>query len=51
MEKVPYMVIIGDKEIENNAISVRSIKKGDIGSMELSSFIKDIKNEIDTKAY
>ncbi len=51
MEKVPYMVIIGDKEMENNTVSVRSIKKGDIGSMELSTFTEDIKNEIDTKAY
>lgn len=50
MEKIPYMVIIGDKEIENGVISVRSIKKGDLGTMELNAFVADIKNEIDTKA-
>lgn len=50
MEKIPYMVIIGDKEIENGVISVRSIKKGDLGTMELNAFAADIKNEIDTKA-
>lgn len=50
MEKIPYMVIIGDKEIENGVISVRSIKKGDMGTMELNAFAADIKNEIDTKA-
>lgn len=50
MEKIPYMVIIGDKEIENGVISVRSIKKGDLGTKELNAFAADIKNEIDTKA-
>lgn len=51
MEKIPYMLIIGDKEVENNEVSVRSIKKGDMGTMKLDAFAEDIKKEIDTKAY
>lgn len=49
LEKVPYMIVIGDKDIENGAISVRSRKKGDMGSMDIDEFIKMIKEEIDTK--
>lgn len=50
LEKVPYMVIMGDKDIENNKISVRSRKLGDIGSFSVDEFISKIKEEIDTKA-
>lgn len=49
LEKVPYMLIIGDKEIESGTVSVRSRKDGDVGSMEISSFIESAKKEIDTK--
>ncbi len=49
LEKVPYMLIVGDKEIESGTVSVRSRKDGDIGSMEISSFIESAKKEIDTK--
>lgn len=47
MQKVPYMLIIGDKEIENNAVGVRNRKEGDIGAMQLDEFIAKIKQEID----
>ncbi len=50
LEKVPYMLIIGDKDIENNAVSVRSRKDGDIGSMPIDEFVVKIKEEIETKA-
>lgn len=49
LEKVPYMIVIGDKDIENGAVSVRSRKEGDMGSMSVDSFISMIKEEIDTK--
>ena len=35
LEKVPYMLVIGDKDIENNTVSVRSRKDGDIGAMSI----------------
>ncbi len=47
LEKVPYMLIIGDKEIESNAVGVRSHKDGDIGDMPTDEFINKIKYEID----
>lgn len=49
LQKVPYMFVVGDKDIENNAVSVRHRKDGDIGSMPLSEFIAMAKKEIDTK--
>ena len=47
LEKVPYMLIIGDKEIEANAVGVRSRKDGDIGAVSVDEFITNIKNEIE----
>lgn len=46
LEKVPYMLVIGDKEIENNALGVRSRKDGDIGAMPVEEFIEKIEKEI-----
>ena len=42
LSKVPYMLIVGDKEIESKTIGVRSREKGDIGSMTLAEFLKSI---------
>ena len=49
LQKVPYMGIIGDKEIENNSLSVRTREGKDLGPMEVSKFLKLIKEEIDKK--
>ena len=49
LQKVPYMFVVGDKDIENNAVSVRHRKEGDLGSMPLSDFIAMAEKEIDTK--
>ena len=46
LQKIPYMIILGDKEIEANAVGVRSRKDGDIGQMEANEFINKIKKEI-----
>lgn len=50
LEKVPYMLLVGDKDIENNVVSVRSRKDGDIGAMSLEEFIEKANEEIRTKA-
>ena len=42
-KKIPYMIVIGDKEMENKDISVRQHKKGDIGKFELNEFIEKLK--------
>lgn len=50
LEKVPYMLLAGDKDIENNTISVRSRKNGDEGAATLYEFLARILDEIETKA-
>jgi len=42
IEKVPYLLIIGDREIENKTVRVRERGKGDIGEMKIKDFIKII---------
>jgi threonyl-tRNA synthetase len=49
LEKIPYMVVIGKKEAENGLISVRSRKNGDLGAIEVNTFIEKILNEIKLK--
>ena len=46
LEKVPYMLIIGNKEVENNQVGVRSHKDGDIGAMDTKDFIEKIVYEV-----
>ncbi len=45
-EKIPYMIIVGDKEEKDNTISVRKHKEGDLGNMEISKFIEIIEKEL-----
>lgn len=48
--KTPYMLIVGAKEVEDNTVSVRRHKHGDIGTFNFSDFLSDINEEISTKA-
>ncbi len=50
LEKIPYMLIIGDKEIEAGAVSVRSRKNGDLGTVAVDELLKKLLEEIETKA-
>ena len=49
LEKVPYMLVLGEKEAAEGAITVRSRDKGDLGAAQLDAFIEDIKKMIETK--
>ena len=49
LEKIPYMLVIGDKDIENNTVSVRSRKDGDIGAMSIGEFIEKITDDVKTR--
>ncbi len=49
LEKIPYMLIIGDKDVENGVVSVRSRKEGDLGAMTYEAFVEKIKRENDDK--
>ncbi|MCL2382672.1 MAG: threonine--tRNA ligase [Oscillospiraceae bacterium] len=46
LEKVPYMLIVGDKEVENKAVGVRSRTDGDIGAMDVNKFMDKIEEEV-----
>lgn len=50
LEKIPYMLLAGDKDIENATISVRSRKNGDEGATTTDAFLARILEEIETKA-
>ena len=45
LQKVPYMLIIGSREVESGTVSVRERSKGDLGSMSLESLIELLKSE------
>ena len=49
LEKVPYMLVAGDKDIENGVVSVRDRRDGDIGSMTIDEFIEKITEEVEKK--
>lgn len=44
--KVPYMLVIGEKEMNEGQLSVRRQGKGDLGTVSLNSFVESIKEEI-----
>ncbi len=47
LDKVPYMIIIGQKEMEQGAVSVRKRDVGDLGVIEVSEFMHKLKNEME----
>ncbi len=49
MQKIPYMLIIGDKEVENGVVAVRSRRGGDLGTMKLDDFKAKVVEEVRTK--
>lgn len=50
LQKIPYMLVLGDKEKEAGTVGVRSRKDGDIGAMAVDEFVAKIVEEIDTFA-
>ncbi len=50
LERIPYMVIIGDKEMQSGCVSVRSRKEGELGALDRAAFIEKLEQEIVTKA-
>ncbi|NLF45208.1 MAG: threonine--tRNA ligase, partial [Syntrophomonadaceae bacterium] len=50
MQKIPYLLIIGDKEVETRGVAVRHRKDGDRGFMEIDDFISMLEIEVETKA-
>ena len=50
MQKIPYMIVLGDKEVEQGVVAVRSRKEGSIGTMSVEDLIAKMQEEVDTKA-
>ncbi|MFQ5583335.1 MAG: His/Gly/Thr/Pro-type tRNA ligase C-terminal domain-containing protein, partial [Calditrichia bacterium] len=49
VQKIPYMIVIGDKEVEGNEISVRHKGEGNLGAMSLTQFLSRITGEMKSK--
>ena len=49
MQKIPYMLVVGDKEMETGSVAVRDRKDGDKGTMQFEEFLAQITNEIENK--
>lgn len=49
LEKVPYMLVIGDRDVEQEVVSVRDRKQGDLGAMKLEAFMEKIKKQVEEK--
>ncbi|KPJ66698.1 threonyl-tRNA synthetase [candidate division WOR-1 bacterium DG_54_3] len=50
MQKIPYMLILGDKEAKENMVTVRHRTKGDLGPKKLKDLLAELKQEIDSRA-
>ena len=50
MDKVPYMLVVGDRDMAENTVSVRHRAEGDLGAMSFDSFAALLKDVVDTKA-
>jgi threonyl-tRNA synthetase len=50
LQKIPYMLVVGDKEAADRAVAVRSQKKGDLGPRPLAQFVTDALAEVGSKA-
>jgi threonyl-tRNA synthetase len=50
LQKIPYMLVVGDKEVSDRAVAVRSQKKGDLGPRPLAQFLTDALAEVRAKA-
>jgi threonyl-tRNA synthetase len=48
-KKIPYMLVVGAKEAENNAVAVRKRRAGDLGSMPLDTFVSQIVEDVQSK--
>ncbi len=49
LQKIPYLLVVGDKEIESDSVAVRERGKGDLGAMKVADFMEKIKKEIKEK--
>ena len=46
LKKIPYMLVIGDKEVAENKLAVRARKEGDLGKLSLEEFMNKLQTEV-----
>lgn len=49
MQKIPYMLILGDREVENKKVAVRTRDEKDLGAMDISKLIETLKSEVESR--
>jgi threonyl-tRNA synthetase len=49
LQKIPYMLVLGRQEVENRAVSVRSRKRGNEGSLPLDRFVENLVAEVEAR--
>ncbi len=50
LQKIPYMLVVGDREVQNGAVAIRNRKHGDQGAKPVDDFLAEIRKLIDSKA-
>jgi len=50
LQKIPYMLVVGDREQQNGQVAVRNRKHGDQGARPVAEFIAEIRRLVDSKA-
>jgi len=46
VQKIPYMLVVGDREVEQENVAVRSRDRGDLGPRPLEEFVRDLEREL-----
>jgi len=49
LEQIPYMVVIGDKELENDVVAIRHRQGGQVGTMKFAEFLAKVKEESNSR--
>jgi len=49
IQKIPYILVVGDKEIKNKTVNVRHYRRGQEGEIKIEKLIEKLKNEIENK--
>ena len=49
MQKIPYLFVVGDKEVETQSVAVRKRSQGDVGTMRIDTVVAQLKEEIELK--
>jgi threonyl-tRNA synthetase len=49
LQKLPYLLVTGEREMQNGQVAVRTRKGEDLGAMQLSAFIEMLRQQVDTK--